>query len=315
MHYKLFGRSGLRVSELCLGTMTFGKAGPRGSKLAECAAMMHDFLAHGGNFIDTAPSYGNGNAEWIVGELISDRRDETVLATHLSVPDTFLNQRAKLIASVEGSLERLGTDRVDLLWVDASSPLASFDEVVGALEALVRGGKVLYTGVANAPGRVVAGANTLAALNGFASMVGLQTEYSVVARQAEREALPLAESLGMGIAPWGLLGNGFLTGKYARERLGELMSLDSLAAIDRVAQIARDLGRTPSQVALSWVRQQGASLVPIVGARTSSQLAEDLGCLDFTLAGPQLDWLGATPAFESEPRARASGCDRPRASA
>jgi aryl-alcohol dehydrogenase-like predicted oxidoreductase len=312
MKYRLFGRSGLRVSELALGTMTFGTDWGWGADRDECRKMFDCYAEAGGNFVDTANNYTNGTSERIVGELVAADRDQLVLATKYSLstrpddPNAGGNHRKNLVRAVEASLERLGTDYVDLLWVhmwDGMTPLA---EVVRALDDLVRAGKVLYLGFSDAPAWVVARAVTLAELRGWTAFCGLQVPWSLADRAVEREHLPLAAALDLAVTPWGLLESGELTGKYlapdgqpTRSR-PESVSPRVNELAREVLAVAAELGRSPAQVAINWVRQQelGCPVVPIVGARSAAQLADNLGCLDFQLTGGQLQRLTAASRFQ-----------------
>jgi aryl-alcohol dehydrogenase-like predicted oxidoreductase len=306
MRYRLLGRSGLRVSELCLGTMTFG-AGGWGTPEADAAAMVARFRDAGGNFFDTANEiYAGGRSEEILGRLVAGERDAVVIATKfgLQMPggrnaNAAGNQRKSLKRSLESSLRRLGTDHVDLLWTHCWDGVTAADEVMRALDDAVRDGKVLHIGACNTPAWVVAQSNTLAELRGWSSFVGLQVELSLVERAAERELLPMARALGLGVAAWSPLASGILSGKYADAAAGEGARLQKVAmrplderalAIARgVGALAAELGRPPAQVALNWVRAQGA--LPIVGARTPAQLEDNLACLAFDLDGAALQRL------------------------
>jgi aryl-alcohol dehydrogenase-like predicted oxidoreductase len=311
MRYRLFGRSGLRVSELALGTMTFGTDWGWGADRDECRRMFDAYAEAGGNFVDTASNYTDGSSERIVGELVAGDRDHWVLATKYTLsgrrddPNAGGNHRKNLVRTLEGSLGRLGTDRVDLLWVHMWDGMTPVEEVVRALDDLVRAGKVLYVGVSDTPAWVVARAVTLAELRGWAPFTGLQVPWSLADRAVERELLPMAAALDLAVTPWGLLEGGELTGKYlsaldgpARSRPEDVSRrVNELAA--EVVAVAGELGRPAAQVAINWVRQQdfGCPVVPILGARSAGQLRDDLGCLDFTLAPEQLARLAAASGF------------------
>jgi aryl-alcohol dehydrogenase-like predicted oxidoreductase len=314
MRYQLLGRSGLRVSELCLGTMTFGAAG-WGTPEPEAAAMVKRFRDAGGNFFDTANEiYAGGLSEEILGRLVASERDHVVIATkyglHLpgtSNPNAAGNHRKSLKRSIESSLRRLGTDYVDLLWTHCWDGVTPVDEVMRALDDLVRQGKVLHVGVCNTPAWVVARSNTLAELRGWSAFAGLQVEYSLLERTAERELLPMARALGLGVAAWSPLASGILSGKYADPARGEgarlqkapMRQLDerSLVLARGVAALAAELGRPPAQVALNWVRAQ-PGVLPLLGARTDVQLQDNLACLDFTLDPDALARLERLSAIE-----------------
>ena len=312
MTYRLFGRSGLRVSELALGTMTFGTDWGWGADRDECHKMFDLYAEADGNFLDTANNYTGGTSERIVGELVSADRDHFVVATKYSLstrpedPNAGGNHRKNLVRALEASLERLGTDYVDLLWVHMWDAMTPAEEVVRALDDLVRAGKVLYVGVSDTPAWVVSRAVTLAELRGWAAFCGLQVPWSLADRAVEREHLPLAAALDLAVTPWGVLEAGELTGKYlapdgqpTRSRAEHVSPrVNDLAR--EVMAVAADLDRPPAQVAINWVRQQdpGCVVIPIVGARSAAQLADNLGCLDLLLSAEQLDRLSAASAFQ-----------------
>lgn len=314
MRYKLLGASGLRVSELCLGTMTFGEEWGFGADTGECRKVYDMFVEAGGNFIDTANKYTEGTSERMLGEFIGADRARIVLATKYTLsmdprdPNGCGNHRKNLIQSVEASLKRLGTDAIDLLWVHAPDGLTPLEEVMRGLDDLVRMGKVFYVGISDAPAWWVARANTLAEWRDWTPFVGLQVKYSLLERTPERELLPMARNLGLAVTPWGALGSGLLSGKHLdakgkvdSKRLEMLDKVDerALAIMKTVAAIAGDTGRTPSQVALSWCRQQPhAVIIPIVGARKASQLQDNLGCLALTLDEAQLSRLDQASRIE-----------------
>jgi aryl-alcohol dehydrogenase-like predicted oxidoreductase len=312
MNYRLFGRSGLRVSELALGTMTFGTDWGWGADRDECRRMLDAYAEAGGNFVDTANNYTNGTSERVVGELVAADRDHFVLATKYSLstrpddPNAGGNHRKNLVRAVEASLERLGTDYLDLLWLHMWDGMTPVEEVVRSLDDLVRAGKVLYVGVSDTPAWAVARAVTMAELRGWTAFCGLQVPWSLADRGVEREHLPLAAALDLAVTPWGVLESGELTGKYlspdgrpTRSRAEEVSPrVNELAS--EVMAVAAEVGRSPSQVAINWVRQQdfGCPVIPIVGARSAAQLADNLGCLDFRLTGAQLDRLAAASKFQ-----------------
>lgn len=308
MRYTLLGNSGLRVSELALGTMTFGTDWGWGASETESAKQFETFANAGGTFIDTANKYTNGSAEKILGQLISSDRDHFVVGTKysLNMRDGDLNaggnHRKSLIQSLDASLHRLGTDHVDVLWLHAWDYLTPPEEVMRALDDQVRLGKVLYLGISDTPAWVVAQLQTLALAHGWSPFVGLQIEYSLVQREVERELVPMARGLGLGVVAWGPLGAGVLSGKYARpassaesRRLGDV-DPTRLAIAAAVGEVADELGLNSSQVALAWLRARG--VIPILGARTATQLAANLTCLDIELtpaATERLDRASHTP--------------------
>ncbi|HXR09254.1 MAG TPA: aldo/keto reductase, partial [Candidatus Acidoferrales bacterium] len=219
MNYKLLGKSGLRVSELCLGTMTFGEDWGWGANQDESKAIFDAFAAAGGNFIDTADGYTNGTSEKFVGEFVGSERERFVIATKFSFnshpgdPNAGGNHRKHMVEALHGSLQRLGTDYVDLYWMHAWDELTPVEEVMRALDDLVRAGKVLYVGISDAPAWWIARANTLAEWRGWTPFIGLQIEYNLIARTPERELLPMAAALGLGVTAWSPLASGWLTGK------------------------------------------------------------------------------------------------------
>ena len=311
MRYKLLGKSGLRVSELCLGTMTFGTDWGWGASREESRRIFDAFAEAGGNFVDTANLYTNGTSERLVGEFIGADRARFVVATKYTLntrpddPNGGGNHRKNLVQSLEESLRRLGTDYVDLYWVHAWDPFTPVEETMRALDDVVRAGKVLYAGISDAPAWVVARGETLAEWRGWSPFVGLQIPYSLIERTPERELLPMAESLGLTVTPWGALGGGALTGKYrAREQRppdarygsepawGDIYLTDrNLAIADEVAKVAGETGWSASQVALAWTRQRLPSAVPIIGARKVPQLKENLGCLEIELSAAHMRQL------------------------
>jgi aryl-alcohol dehydrogenase-like predicted oxidoreductase len=302
MRYKLLGRSGLRVSELCLGAMTFGTPG-WGSSDEECRRIFDTFLAAGGNFVDTANRYGGGNSERILGDLLASERDRIVLATKYSAsmrsgdPNSGGNHRKSLIQSLDASLKRLKTDYIDVYWVHAWEFLTPLDEVMRALDDCVRAGKILYVGLSDAPAWIAARANTLAELRGWTPFVAIQIEYSLIERTVERELVPMARALDLAVLAWGPLGGGLLTGKYATNGdrpQGRLSGGDrrlterNLAIAAAAAEIGSEIGAPPAQVALAWLRAQPGVVIPIVGSRTADQLAETLASVDLELDAAHL---------------------------
>ena len=219
MRYKLLGKSGLRVSELCLGTMTFGEDWGWGSSKDESRKVYDAFLEEGGNFIDTANVYTNGTSEQLLGEFMTGHRDRIVLATKYTNagpgkdPNAAGNHRKSMMQAVEASLKRLKADYIDLYWLHIWDQITPIEEVMRAFDDLVRQGKILYAGVSDMPAWIVAKANTLAELRGWTSFVGLQIEYSLIERTPERDLLPMAADLGLGVTAWSPLAGGILTGK------------------------------------------------------------------------------------------------------
>ncbi|UPA27787.1 aldo/keto reductase [Shinella oryzae] len=313
--YKLLGRSGLRVSPLSLGTMTFGSEWGWGADGNEARRIFDLYVDRGGNFVDTAVNYTDGGAERLLGTFIADKRERIVLATKFTMardpgnPNSGGNHRLNMVRSVEQSLKQLGTDRIDLLYLHAWDMTTRPDEVMRALDDLVRSGKVLYLGICNTPAWRVAQMQTLADIRGWSSFVALQIEYSLVERTVEHELLPAAAALGLGVLPWSPLGGGVLTGKYSladvedsqeaavsATRKGVIASSGHLnrRAIDianEVRTVAEEADSTPSRVALAWTLANPAVVSPIIGARTLAQAEDNLKALDLALTPEQLDRL------------------------
>lgn len=301
MKYRLLGKSGLRVSEICLGTMTFGKEwGAMGAEKDESRKIFDAFVNKGGNFIDTANRYHEGTSEKFTGEFIASNRDSFVLATKYTLfnpgrKDDVLssgNSRKNMVYSLEKSLKRLKTDYIDLYWVHAWDYMTPVDEVMRALDDMIKAGKILYIGISDTPAWVVSQANTLAELKGWAQFVALQVEYSLIQRTPERDLLPMANAFGLAVTPWAALGGGALTGKYLSKKTDEprrvpdgskRLSEKNTEIAREVVKVAEEMGVTPGQVALNWVRQQKGTFIPIVGARTEAQITDSLDCLNFTL--------------------------------
>jgi len=311
MRYKLLGKSGLRVSELALGTMTFGEDWGWGASRAESGRIFEAFCQAGGNFIDTSCNYTEGSAEKFVGEFIATDRDSFIVATKYSLrpnsanqndPNAGGNSRKNLFRSVETSLKRLNTDYIDLLYLHMWEYMTPIEEVMRGLDDLVRQGKVLYIGFSDTPAYIIAKANLLAQFHGLAPVAAIQLPYSLASRDPERELLPYAKEDGIAVTAWGLLSGGVLTGKYRDpqavkryESAGER----SLSIADQVGEIAREIGCTPAQVAIRWVYQQQekAKIIPILGARTLPQMEENLGTLDLELNSEQLAKIDAISGF------------------
>ena len=301
MRYKLLGKSGLRVSELCMGTMTFGDVWGWGAPKEESRKIFDAFAAAGGNFIDTANNYTNGTSEKFVGEFVRSDRDHFVIATKYTLterkadPNFGGNHRKNLRRSVEGSLQRLGTDHIDLLWLHMWDGMTPVEEVMRSLDDLVRTGTVLYAGISDTPAWVVSQANMLADLRGWSRFVAYQGEYSLASRAPERDILPMTEATDMTFLAWGALEGGELTGKYNAPTGEPKRSTDTNDRIKSIASVlmnvAQEIERTPSQIAINWTRQQPFHMIPILGARTAKQLKDNLGCLDFELTAEQIQRL------------------------
>ncbi|QBD80210.1 aldo/keto reductase [Ktedonosporobacter rubrisoli] len=313
MRYKLLGTSGLRVSELCLGTMTFGENWGWGATRAESRKIYEAFVEAGGNFLDTANIYTEGESEKLLGEFIATDRERIVLATKYACytgqdnPNGAGNHRKSMVQALEASLKRLKTDYIDLYYVHAWDFLSPVEEVMRALDDLVRAGKVLYLGISSVPAWVVAQANTLVERYGWSPFVALSIQYNLVERTPERELLPMAQSFGVSVTAWSPLAYGLLSGKYTREeskqaagKVGRLASNQfrfngraerDLTIAHTVQQVADEISCTPPQVALAWLRAQSQGIIPIISGTNASQLRDNLGCLDVRLSPEHLQRL------------------------
>ena len=342
MKYHLLGKSGLRVSELCLGAMTFGEEWGWGASKEECRKIFNAYVDAGGNFIDTANKYTEGTSEKYIGEFIADDRDRFVLATKYTSntrrgdPNAGGNHRKNMIQSLEASLRRLNTDYIDLYWVHAWDPLTPIEEMMRALDDMVRAGKILYIGISDAPAWIVSQANTLANLKGWTEFTGLQIEYSLIERTPERELLPMADALNIGVTAWSPLGGGVLTGKYNKSNREEgqqqqntsssntvvaqegnsrlqvqnefanrFLNDRNMLIAQEVSKIAKEIGCSAAQVALNWVRQQNMmspagknKIIPIIGARKETQIKDNLACIEFELTSEQMQRLNEVSKIE-----------------
>lgn len=317
MNYRFLGRTGLKVSELCLGTQTFGW----GADEATAHRLADRFVEAGGNFFDTSNIYNQGQSETMLGNWLKSRgqRSKVVIATKVFFPtadgpnDTGLS-RKHIFDQIDASLRRLQTDYVDLYqthcW-DASTPL---DETLGALNDLVRVGKVRYIGASNyAPSQLMK-AIMLSQQHGWARFDCLQPEYSLLVRSTEWELLPLCRAEGLGVICWSPLAGGWLSGKYRRDqppppdsRVGRADRWDDLPAqresertwqiVDALWELSQALGKTPSQIALNWLLQQPGVTAPIIGVRTLAQLEDNLGCVGWSLGADDLARLDAVSAI------------------
>jgi aryl-alcohol dehydrogenase-like predicted oxidoreductase len=310
MRYRTLGPSGLRVSELILGAMTFGEQGGVGAPIEECRRILDAYAQAGGNTVDTAINYRDGQSEQILGELLAGRRESFVLSSKYTAtrnPDDANaggNARKNLRASLETSLRRLRTDYLDIYWVhvwDAATPI---EETMRALDDAVRAGKVLYVGISDAPAWVIARGQTLAELRGWSPFTALQMPYNVIDRDIERELLPMAESLGLAVTAWSPLAGGILSGKYTDRSDGsgrhDPAKIDDRqhAAAKAVQKVADEIGATPSQVAIAWTTARSKAIVPIIGARSLAQFQDNLGAIDVTLTPEQVDALAAATDFK-----------------
>jgi aryl-alcohol dehydrogenase-like predicted oxidoreductase len=311
MRYKLLGRSGLKVSELCLGTMGFGTEGGWGADKETSFKIMESFANNGGNFFDTANFYKSGTSEKFIGEFLSNRdRDYFVLATKYTLMDnkthsnTSGNNRKNMIRSVEESLKRLQTDFIDILYLHIWDSVTSINEVLQALHDLIKQGKILYAAISDTPAWIVAKGNTMAELIGWDQFVALQIEYSLLQRTPERDLIPMAKHFDMTVLPWAPLAGGALTGKYLRGEKGRIkpgsnrLNDNSTRITQEVISVANKLGVEPSHVALKWTMQKPFSVIPIVGATNENQLKENLKVIDVTIPEEDMNHLDEISAID-----------------
>ncbi|WP_233617504.1 aldo/keto reductase [Actinomadura sp. WAC 06369] len=320
--YRLLGRSGLRVSPLALGTATFGTESGWGAEKEEARKLFDAYVERGGNFIDTADTYANGSSERQLGEFTRGARESLVLATKYTTlrrpgdPNAAGSHRKNMFASVETSLRRLNTDYLDLLYLHVWDFATPVEEILRGMDDLVRQGKVLYVAMSNVPAWEVSRMQAIADLRGWSPLVGLQVEYNLASRDAERDLIPMARAMGLGVTPYSPLAGGVLTGKYGRADAagaaaagpGEssrksfnaglgLVTERNLAIADAVKEVAAELGRTPAQVALAWTLQNPGVTASIVGARTLEQLNGNLGALEVDFTDAQLARLDETSSI------------------
>ncbi|HLG91949.1 MAG TPA: aldo/keto reductase [Acidimicrobiales bacterium] len=295
MDYKLLGQSGLRVSEMFLGTMTFGEDWGWGAAPEECRRMIDVYAEAGGNVIDTAVNYTNGSSEEIVGQAIEKVRDRFVVCTKYTLtldptdPNAAGNHRKNLKRSLERSLRRLRTDYVDVYWVHIWDPRTPIEETMRALDDAVLAGKILYVGLSDMPAWVVARANTLAQLKDWCPAVAIQVLYNLACRDAERDLLPMARALGLSVGAWSPLAGGLLSGKFTDPPAGSLPATrlepaslkdQELSLARRLGEVAADLGATPSQTAIAWTMARWPNVHPVIGARRVDQLRDNLGAVE-----------------------------------
>lgn len=321
MRYKLLGRSGLKVSEICLGTMTFGTEFGWGSTKNESQKVFNYFVEKGGNFFDTANYYTHGTSESYLSDFLGKKREEFVIGTKYTLngrpndPNAGGNHRKCMMHSLEASLKRLKSEYIDLYWVHAWDGYTPIEEVMRALDDMVRMGKVLYIGISDMPAWLISRANTLAELRGWTSFVGMQLNYSLLERSIEREFFPMAKELDLAITAWSPLGGGMLSGKYQKRDSNapteyrynnsinkvwadRLLTPRNFAIVETVMAIANEARKSPTQVALNWIRQKENFILPIIGAKTEAQLKDDLGCLEFTLTHEQMRRLDESSKVE-----------------
>jgi aryl-alcohol dehydrogenase-like predicted oxidoreductase len=319
--YVTLGRSGLRVSPICLGAMTFGPEVQWGADEATARLMFDDYVAKGGNFIDTADGYTAGTSERFVGKFIAESglRDRIVLATKFTFngqpgnPNAGGNGRKNIFRAIEGSLKRLQTDYIDLYWLHAWDMMTPVEEVLSTIDALTRAGKVRHFGLSDIPAWYAARAQTIAELRGTEKIAAFQLEYSLIERNIEREHIPVARELGIGLCPWSPLGGGFLSGKYrSAAAKNEFARLDAVAGtpmdrfnternraiVEVLVEVAAEIGRTPAEVALNWVVNRPGVTSTIIGASKPHQLTANLASLDFEIPDELRTKLDAASAVE-----------------
>jgi aryl-alcohol dehydrogenase-like predicted oxidoreductase len=320
VRYTTFGRrTGLRVSEYALGTGNFGTSWVSGTGADDARKIFDRFAEAGGTLLDTAGMYQAGESETILGDLLAVDRQHFVVSTKYAASDGTQPHvsltgggRKNLVSSVEASLKRLRTDHLDLLFVHFPDGVTPIDEIVRGMDDLVRSGKVHHVALSNYPAWQVSAAAILADLRGWSPIVGIQMEYSLIERSADRELLPMAEALGLGVNLWSPLAGGLLTGKYRTSDEGRMTDPSRLtprestdqktAVIDTVLAVAQETGASAAQVSMAWLRQRGdrsaATIVPVVGPRTLNQLDEYLGALDVNLTDEQYTRLDEVSAVE-----------------
>jgi aryl-alcohol dehydrogenase-like predicted oxidoreductase len=309
VQYTLFGNTGLRVSQLALGTGNFGTGWGYGTDADESEGILNAYADAGGNFIDTADVYQFGQSEEHLGALLQGRRENFVLATKFTngaTPDAGRlitgNSRKAMIASVEASLRRLRTDRIDLYWVHHPDNITPSEEIVRGFEDLARAGKILYAGLSNFSAWRLTRAVTLAELSGAVPIAATQFEHSLVHRQPEADLFPAARALGLGVVTWSPLGGGMLTGKYRRGETGRAEGFGGRVfqpenttqrtqILDTVLAVADEIGASAGEVAIAWAATHTS--VPIIGPRTQAQLAANLHALQIDLSPEQITRLDA----------------------
>ncbi|MGW9135501.1 aldo/keto reductase [Streptomyces sp. NPDC055681] len=304
--YVTLGRSGLRVSPFTLGTMTFGEDHGWGSSPQESANILAAYLDRGGNSIDTANIYTNGHSEKIIGDYFAGRsalRDRVVIGTKFfgnlyeNDPNGGGAGRKAIVQQLENSLRRLRTDYVDIYWLHNFDPSTPVEETLRALDDLISDGKIRYVGFSDVPAWATAEAATVARFRGWAPIIALQLEYSLLERTSEGELIPMAQALGMGVMPWGPLKSGFLSGKYSSTTTGPVDTTRTLlvgapseadyVVIDALNAVAAEVGASPATVALAWVQGRPGITSTLVGARRIDQFEANLKALDLTLTEAQ----------------------------
>ncbi len=310
--YRTLGHSGLRVSPLCLGAMTFGEQWGFGADEEGSQRQLDLYADHGGNFIDAANIYTKGHSERIIGEWFTAggaaRRDRTVIATkfggsmHRGDPNAGGSGRVAIMRACEASLRRLQTDRIDLYWVHFWDRFTPIEELMRTLDLLVQQGKVRYVGFSDHPAWICAQAQTIASFRGWAPLAAIQIEWSLLQRTVEHELVPMARGLGMGVCPWSPLRGGVLTGKFTRQGRqtteptrvrddSKFLTEKTYLLIDAMQAIAAELGCTVPQVAIAWLDAQPGCTSSILGARTEAQLLDTIASLEVQLAAAHLATL------------------------
>ncbi|MGN7939321.1 aldo/keto reductase [Bacillus sp. 7586-K] len=316
MEYKVLGKSGLLVSELCLGTMTFGKE----VNESDSIKMIHKFLDEGGNFIDTADVYVGGESEQIVGKAIKERRSEVVLATKVRMrvgphPNDFGYSRRRIMEGVEQSLKRLNTDYIDLYQLHVWDNITPIEETIRTLDDLVSSGKVRYIGCSNFLAWQMMKALAYSDYHNLVRFISVQPQYSLINREMDREVLPLCKEENVGVIPWAPIGGGFLTGKYQAgvtpssgrlangggESSWEYRSTErNFAILNEVQKISNELDKPPAQVALNWLLNKEEITSPIFGATSLEQFDENIGSIGWRLTKEQWDRLDEVSKLPSE---------------
>jgi len=315
MNYKILGKTGLRVSELSLGTMTFGEDWGWGSNPEISKDIFDRYIDAGGNFIDTANKYTEGNSEQLLADMIAPMRENIILATKYTLSmdnnnaNASGNARKNLVQSVENSLRRLNTEYIDLLWLHAWDYLTDEYQVMQQLEHIVASGKVLHIAISDTPAWLISRLNTIAELRGLTSFCAIQIQYNLVERTPERELIPMANSMGLTVMPWSPLAGGYLSGKYLHNngeprRIADNHPLDSnpknIEIVKELVKLSQESGYTPSQIALAWLfnNPKIKSNIPIIGARNINQLEENLKAMELNLPDYVLDRLETVSAIE-----------------
>jgi aryl-alcohol dehydrogenase-like predicted oxidoreductase len=316
MKYYLLGRSGLRVSELALGAMSFGTQWGWGADAGEARRMLDLYIDNGGNFVDTANFYTNGASEQMLGEFLGAQRHQIVLATkytfstHPGDPNGGGNHRKSMVRSVETSLQRLATDYIDLLYLHIWDGTTPVEEILRAMDDLVRAGKVLYTGISDTPAWQISRMQAIAELRGWSALVALQIEYNLIERTTERDLIPMANEMGLAVVPFSALANGLLSGKYSAQdfrngsgepgfqgsRKNALQTLGRFTErnrqiVEAVKQVAGEVQKSPAQVALAWLLSKSTVTSVLLGASKLEQLENNLGALHTHLSPEQIERL------------------------